>query len=217
MNQITLDLGLPTSYRAADFFVSDSNRLAYDYVVRWPHWDSPNLWIYGPSACGKTHLAHIIAERANARMLNALPSEPSEALFAEHDMLILDDIWDDYSEETLFHLLNHAKSMNKSVIFTHENPPSHVTFDLPDLQSRLRSVTAIGINQPDDMVLQAVMMKQLADRQLKVSPDVISYAIKRIDRSTEAVHQLVNKIDQASLEQGRTVTLPFVKGLFTEM
>lgn len=216
MTQIAMDLSLPPSYQLDDFVVSSSNRLAYEAVIRWPVWDTPFLWIYGPPASGKTHLLHILSQRSRSPILEGdLPKKSSEELFIGNDLLILDNVSVRVSEETLFHAMNFAKNHQKQIIFVHELPPSRVPVALPDLESRLRSVTAVAIHEPDDMVLQAVMVKQLADRQLTVSSDVIHYILKRIDRSCLAVHQLVERMDKASLEQGRTITLPFIKSLFT--
>lgn len=218
MSQLAMDLGVTPSYHADDFVVSASNRLAYDYVVRWPQWDTPFLWIYGPPACGKTHLLHILAARSGSSMTPALTAQiPSFERFAAHQLLILDDVKPKTYEESLFHAMNYAKDHQKMIVFSHKQPPSRVEITLPDLASRLKAVPTVEITQPDDVVLQAVMLKQLADRQLAVSTDVMHYILKRIDRSCLAVYQIVEQMDRASLEQGRTITLPFIKTLFTNV
>ena len=218
MSQIAMDLGLPPSYHSDDFVVSSSNRLAYDYVVRWPQWDSPFLWIYGPPACGKTHLLHILAEKARVPVHSQLDTSISSLeLFGSNNLLILDDIRIQKAEETLFHAINFAKEKGYSILFSHRQPPARLELMLPDLASRLRAIPTAAITDPDDVVLQAVMVKQLADRQLSVPPEVVQFILKRIDRSCLAVFEIVERMDRASLEQGRTITLPFIKTLFTNL
>lgn len=218
MSQIAMDLGLPPSYHPDDFVVSSSNRLAYDYVVKWPQWDGPFLWIYGPPACGKTHLLHILAEKAKAPVHAQLDVAASSAeLFGSSNLLILDNINVHKAEETLFHAINYAKEKGYMMVFSHRQPPARLEVTLPDLASRLRAIPTAAITDPDDVVLQAVMMKQLADRQLAVSSEVVQFILKRIDRSCLAVFQIVEQMDRASLEQGRTITLPFIKTLFTNL
>ena len=53
----------------ADFFVSPANRLALAQVESWPGWPSGRLAVTGPEGAGKTHLAHVWAARAGARII----------------------------------------------------------------------------------------------------------------------------------------------------
>src|SRR5262245_3729974 len=70
--QLTLDLGLPPpTYLRRDFMVAGGNQDALAWIDRWPDWPGPALALAGPAGCGKTHLAHIWAERAGAPILGA--------------------------------------------------------------------------------------------------------------------------------------------------
>ena len=46
--------------------------------------------------------------------------------------------------------------------------------------------------------------------------DVISFLLKRVDRSFDSVYNLVSKIDFASLEKSRKITIPFVRKYISE-
>jgi chromosomal replication initiation ATPase DnaA len=71
----------------------------------------------------------------------------------------------------------------------------------------------VRIDDPDDALLEAVMIKMFADRQLTVAPEVVAYALRHIDRSFAAMRALVAKADAAALAGQRAVTVPLVKSL----
>lgn len=218
MTQFAIDFKLPTSYSPADFALSDANRLAYDWVMRWPGWDSPTMAISGPPACGKTHLASIWAQKAGAAILppSAVTGAPAE-LFAESDALAIDGDWPETPDETaLFHLLNYVRNEGKSLLLTHREPPARWPVALPDLASRLKALPHVAILPADDELLRILIMKQCADRQLSISPDIVAYILKHADRSAQAASSLIARLDSASLQQGRTITLPFVSKILSE-
>ena len=68
-----------------DFFVSPKNKIAFDYVQKWPKWDAKVTYIYGPEKCGKTLVSHMWADKSNAIFLDEiflreLVSNSSDAL-----------------------------------------------------------------------------------------------------------------------------------------
>ena len=94
------------------------------------------------------------------------------------------------------------------------SPPGSRKIELDDLRSRLRSAIVVGIDGPDDSLLTAVLFKHFADRQLRVSPDVIAYVTRRIERSFTAAEGLAARLDSAALSGGRRVTIPLARRIF---
>lgn len=72
---------------------------------------------------------------------------------------------------------------------------------LPDLTTRLKAVPSVAIGAPDEGLLSALLLKQFADRQLTVAPEVISYLTKNMERSFKAVSFVVRRADELSLER----------------
>ena len=72
------------------------------------------------------------------------------------------------------------------------------------------------MQQPDDTLLRALMMKLCADRQIQLAMEVMDYALKRLDRSCAAIAGFIARIDQMALEQQRAITIPLVKQLLDE-
>jgi chromosomal replication initiation ATPase DnaA len=70
----------------------------------------------------------------------------------------------------------------------------------------MQGTPAVTLRAPDDALLQAVMTKLLADRQLHPTPETIPYLTRRIDRSFEAAHRIVAALDARALATGRPIT-----------
>ncbi len=216
MTQFLIDLGTTPSYAAHDFIVTDSNRASYDTIMQWPNWRGGTmLWLYGPRACGKTHLAHLWAHLSHARWLNpaTLDADPAQ-LVAGRTAIIIDGALPTHTqaaEEALFHLINHLKHNIISALFTHTLPPARLETILPDLDSRLKAMPTIAIEAPDDALLEGLMLKLLSDRQLHVSHDIIAYALKHLERSHHEVLDFCNRLDHAALQTGRNITLPLAR------
>jgi chromosomal replication initiation ATPase DnaA len=82
---------------------------------------------------------------------------------------------------------------------------------LPDLVSRIRNCLVIGIKNPDDNLIFALLIKYLSDRQINIDKKLIEYIIKRIDRSYEKIFLFINKIDRLSLKKGKPINLATIK------
>ena len=212
MSQLALDLSRPPAFQASDFLEADCNREAVEWLGRWPDWPGFALALIGPAASGKSHLAHIFAARSGCRILAAASlTVAAVGELAEGPGVVIEDADRGVDETALFHLFNLLKEQKRSLLLTGRTAPARWTVALPDLRSRLATVTMAPIGSPDDQLLQALLVKLFADRQLRVAPEVIHYLLPRIERSFAAVHALVERLDQAALEQGRAVSLPLAR------
>ncbi len=205
MTQYALDMSLPVAYAPEQFIVSESNRLAYEWVIRFPDWPGNALYVQGEHGAGKTHLAHLWQQKSKATFLvpdhQELPSAAS----------IIDGVETWRDETTLFHLYNHCKSHQLPLLITSTHMPDALAFTLPDIRSRLKSLPLAHILPPDDALLAAVLRKHLSDRQLKISEETVHYIMPRAPRSFSGIAALVATLDNASLAEGRMLTVPFVR------
>ncbi|MDX1424128.1 MAG: DNA replication protein, partial [Kiloniellales bacterium] len=77
------------------------------------------------------------------------------------------------------------------------------------------ALPAVALGPPDEALIEAVLVKLFADRQLAVDPAVVRYLVRRMERSFAAARALVAAIDRESLRAGRQVTVPFVAELLS--
>jgi chromosomal replication initiation ATPase DnaA len=211
--QLVLDLPARPALGREDFFVSPSNRLALAQVEGWPGWPGGRLALAGPEGAGKTHLAHVWAARAAARVLPAaelagldLGLLDAGAALAVEDVDRLAGRGRKAAEEVLFHLCNLLAAGGGSLLLTGRAAPARWRIRLPDLASRLRAAPVARLEPPDDALLAAVLVKLFADRQLVVAPDLIQYLLARIDRSFAAAAAAVAALDRAGLARHRPIT-----------
>jgi len=92
-------------------------------------------------------------------------------------------------------------------------PPIRHEFEVKDLASRLRAAPSVAIREPDEELLNAILVKSFNDRQITLGAEVLQYITPRIERSFEAVRDLVNEIDNQSLSEKRNVTVPFIRDI----
>jgi chromosomal replication initiation ATPase DnaA len=209
--QYALPLSFPVVFDDGNFYLSDCNRDAYQWVTNWPNWPAHALVLYGAAGSGKTHLGHIWARQSKASALS-LPGVTLKPDTMRGNWLVEGiDKWKD--ERSLFHLLNYSKENKTFLLLTSAVAPAQLPFTLPDLTSRLLALPSAGIAEPDDDALAAVMRKQFADRQLKVSDEAVAFLLPRMERSFARVGELVATLDSEALQQQRELTVPFLKKL----
>lgn len=207
-DRVQLPLGFAplSALTAADFVPTDANAEALAWIEKWPEWPAHGLVLYGPRGSGKTHLAHIWAQRAGAAFITAPVLDMGARLVFDNVGQLTGE-----NEEMLFHLLNQLKGEGGAILLTAPNPPVQWNVKLPDLRSRLLALPAVQIHEPDDAALAAVMGKLFADRQIRVPAEVIEYLVRRIERSFAAAQAVVLACDAAALATGRAITLPLAR------
>ena len=206
--QLTFDLGFEPSLSDESFIVAPGNAEAADLVARWPNWRSPSLLLVGPPVSGKSHLSRIWAARSGAMIVGSghVLEENVDAL-TRLPALVIEDLPDALGDETaLFHLHNASRERGHALLLTSRVPASAWRVALPDLRSRLNAMPLASIDAPDEALLAQLAMKLFADRQVDVAPDVISYVLRRMERSPNAVARLVDAADRLSLAAKRPIT-----------
>ncbi|WP_413813572.1 DnaA regulatory inactivator HdaA [Mesorhizobium sp. Root157] len=204
--QLPLDLSHGTAYSRDDLVVSPSNAQAVALVDCWPDWSSPVVVLAGPAGSGKTHLAEIWRNSANA--LAVEPARISEAIADLGSRPAVIDNADAASidQQGLFHLINAVRGAGSHLLLTARRFPSAWNVTLPDLASRLRAAATVEIHEPDDPLLAGVITKLFADRQVEVEPHVVQYLVRRIERSLATAMRVVDRLDRVALQQQSRIT-----------
>lgn len=212
MSQLPLDLGFRPALGRADFLVAPCNAAAVAWLDRWPRWPGPALALWGPAASGKTHLLEAWRARSEAVKIEseALASAAVPRLLGAARAVAIDDAAA-ADEEALLHLYNLLAERRGSLLLAAREPPARWALALADLRSRLLASPAVALEAPDDALLAAVLVKLFADRQLRISEEVIGYLLPRLERSFAAAQAIVAALDVAALAGQRAVTVKLAR------
>ena len=211
--QLAFDWPVRVALGREDFFVSDANARAFAMVSAPDSWPEGKLAVVGPKGSGKTHLARVFAQNTGALVLQAAEIG-TEFTLPEAAHVVIEDMetLPREAEEAVFHLHNHLRGRGR-LLLTSDRAPSRWQIALPDLASRMQATTVSEIDNPDDRLLSAVMMKLFQDRQIAPAPALIAYLVSRIDRSFAAAAKMVADLDAAALAQGREINVPLARAL----
>ena len=225
--QLTLELPHRPALGKEDFLISPCNEEAVRLIDSWPQWNFFAACIYGSEGCGKTHLANVFSNRVSLLTnypykipcikAQQLKLENVHELFQQNSCLIVEDLCADINEEAMFHLYNLYRNEGGNILFTSQMAPARIPFKLKDLQSRLNIVPSIEIKNPDDELLSSLLIKLFMDRQINVSPEIISYILNNMERSFSYARKIVQQIDMISLARKRAVSTPLVKDAISDL
>lgn len=221
--QLPLDLGHRPGSSRDDLVVTAANAEAVAMIDRWPDWPAPVVILAGPRGAGKSHLGAIWRDMSGARALDPRALREDAAAAAASGPVFLDDADQGgpgiarggpgtarggldasrggLDEAGLFHLINAVRSAGTHLLMTARRFPAAWRVSLPDLSSRLKAAATVELGEPDEMLLAGVITKLFADRQVEVEPHVVSFIVRRIERSLSAAIRVVEKLDAAALEQ----------------
>lgn len=191
------------NYSSEKWIVADCNQIATQWVMNWKNWISPKFaCVYGPHGSGKTHLASIFREITHGVMLTAKDAISSpRAIIAHHSHVqafALDNIFQ-FPESWIFEFYNMLRERDYHLLITTLRPPSSYHFQIKDVASRLRSIPLFQLNNPDDVLFEKVLAKQLHDRGICINTKDITYLAQHIPRSFESIRLWTDQLDYYSL------------------
>ncbi len=216
--QLPLNFGHRAAMGRDDFLVTVSNARAVNLIDEWPDWPKPVAVLVGPTGSGKSHLGEVWRSVCHAKTIDArdLTLENLPQVMSTGALLVENAPAVNLDQTVFFHFLNYVRECHGHALITSSAMPSHWPITLADLASRLRALPVAVLEEPDDVLLRAVLVKLFADRQISVDEAVIGYLVLRMERSLEVAGNLVDLIDRSALARKATITRPFVAKLLAE-
>ena len=74
-----------------------------------------------------------------------------------------------------------------------------------------KNILHAKIDQPDDDLIFAIILKNFSDRQIKLGKKIIEFIINRIERSYGKISEFIYKIDELSLKKKKPINLKTIK------
>ena len=212
LNQLLLKFNQKQNFNYEDFFVSKSNYFAFALIEKWPKWEKNIVNIYGEKSSGKTHLANIFYKKNKTIKIteDQLNDEIIKKLKV-YENIILEDFKNKTDERLLYSLFNLVDNDNKYLLINSLKPISEMNFLLDDLKSRSKNCLFAKIENPDDDLMFAIIVKSFSDKQITVDKKLINSIIKRIDRSYGKISDFIYKIDELSLKKKKPINIKTIK------
>lgn len=198
------------SFEYDDFCISKCNELAHNNIINKKNIERL-IYLKGPAKSGKTHLGKIWKKINHAYLFSY---KNYEKFITKNKNIFIDNLTENLDEEKIFHIINHCYNNNLNLLITSNFFPSEINLKLSDLTSRLKSFYLIQIHEPDDILINNLLLKLLYDRQVKINnKEILSYIINRINRTYSEIYNFVDKIDKLSLSKKRQITIPLIREL----
>ena len=185
-----------------NFIVGHSNNMAHAFsqaVSQDPGHVYPQLYLYGNSGLGKTHLLHAICNYIQEKqpekricvtsagdftkeMVMAIQSKTMPDFQRKYtdlvDVLIIDDIHElkdkTRTQAEFFNIFNELQNKSKQLVFTSDKPPKEISGLEDRIRTRLSSALLIDIQQPDLETRCAILRKKAIERDIFINDDVIN-------------------------------------------
>ena len=212
LNQLLLELDYKINFNEHDFYLSNSNSNAFNLINRWPDWNKKILNISGEKFSGKSHLANIFKSKSKAFLING--NKIDNSIFKSlklYESIIIDDFEECNDEEILYSIFNLIDQDNKYLLINSLKPINKIKYKLPDLASRSKNCLYAEIENPDDELLFAIILKNFSDRQIKIEKKIINFIISRVDRSYRKIDEFIYKIDELSLKKKKPINFKTIK------
>ena len=196
-------------------FVTGPNRELVDRL-KSPRAGFECLWLYGERETGKTHLLQAVCHaRPRSAYIPAGEMDAELRVYGSFDVVTVDDVtaWigEKAAETALMALYGTLASKGGSLVVTADRSPRDVDFALADLSSRLRAGACFRVMPLTDEDKVRLLADIAAARGLELPEDVAGFLLARTRRDQGSLLRAFDRLDEASLAQGRRITIPFVK------
>jgi len=212
LNQLILKFDYEQNFKYDDYYVSNSNKYPFNIITSWPKWEKKFINVIGEKFSGKTHLINVFLKKFNGIKINAnLLDNDFLNKIKIYENVVVEDLHSKIDEKLFFTLMNIIDQDNKYLIITSEKPIDNIRFKLNDLNSRAKNFLLTYIENPEDDLIYAIILKNLSDRQIIIEKKLIEYIIKRVERYYSKIFDFIYKIDEISLKKKKPIDFKIIR------
>jgi chromosomal replication initiation ATPase DnaA len=212
--QLIFDLPTSENYNPQDYFVSSSNNNVAKLIKIFPEWHNNGIVIFGPEKSGKTHIAYIWKSMANANLYDFKSNFDINTISINGNCIFDNfDCIHEKDEKSFFQIYNDIIKNKKFILILIGN--DNFSVKLRDLKSRIEALNSAKLNNPDDKLIHAIVLKFFHDNQIIVAPDVINFILNRISRNFNEIQIFLNKLNDLSIKHKSKISIPFLNKFFS--
>jgi DnaA family protein len=219
MKQIPLGVRLQDRTVFTSFLPGD-NGLALASLESMAQGSMERVYLHGPAGSGKSHLLQAlcaaVAGSAYFPLGQLLATGPEVLEGADQlSAVALDDLQlvagDLAWERRLFNLCNDCDARGTPLAIAAPLPAIGLGIQLPDLRSRLSAMTHFALRVLDESQQREALQLRAAQRGLELPDETVRYLQRRFARDMSTMQALLDRLDAASLEEQRRITVPFIR------
>lgn len=226
MQQLPLDIEIKADATFSNFVAgSEANAQLVSVLESVAQGQKEFIYLFGESGTGRTHLLQAFTHRYSEQFPQALVAylpldnmqlvpEMVEGL-SGFDAVCIDGIerclGDKQWETAFFNLYNQLKDQDKALLIAGREAPQQLKVSLPDLKSRLSAMLIHAIQPLSDDDKRLLLKEKAKERGLELVDEVCNFLLSRQQRDLPHLLDMLEQLDQASLQAQRRLTIPFVK------
>ena len=221
--QLPLQFDFQTNQTFSTFYTGTNDEIL-THLKNVFHTEEPQIYIWGTSGTGKTHLLQATSQLTDSLNKTAFyycftaKKLPHLTLLRDLDtvdLVCFDNIqviaghkkW----ELAFFNFFNRHRENNKKLVLSANCPPQHLQIQLADLQTRMSWGLTLRLHTiPTDQQLDALIYKA-NDLGFEISPTVGRFLISHYEQDLSTIWTLIETINDATLSAKRKLTIPFLK------
>ena len=217
MNQLGLPISLD-SKMLLDNFIANSELVNLIHQL-FQDKKASEIYVYGLSGQGKTHVLQGVVLKALASDKNAIYIDCIDS-FPEHLLDFIDqlsfisldnvDLISKENQEIFFDLYNRARQAGVVILVSGSSLPADLTV-MKDLKTRLSLAAVYKLEALNDELTMDVLNKKMNDRNLTINLKIYEYLFKNYSRELNTLVSAMNQLDKASLQSKKAISIPFVK------
>ncbi len=221
-------LNLPLRLRdtaSLDNFFQNGNEEAFSALKRWlnEREKKPVLYLYGSVGSGRSHLLQaacrfLFEQHSPTLYVPAGGPDIDDGLISQLDprsTVVIDDldkiVGDLQWEEAILEVYERLSSSSGGLLLSALKPPLMLGCKLPDLATRFVTGGVYHIRSLTHRELPKALQLRARSRGLDLSEEVVKYLLHRMPRSSQAMFNLLDQIDEAAFSEKRRLTIPFIK------
>jgi len=227
--QLSLSISLRDDATFANFLTTGESRAQAKALLAGDHQLNMHLvYVWGALGTGVSHFVQAACHETS-RQNKTVQYLPLAELSAVNVELLLDGLekqslvclegievicGDSRWEQALFNFYNKMISLDHQILVTSDRPPGSLPLQLPDLRSRFSSGVSFHFPPYSDGDKSDILIFRAARLGIEITEEVAKFIVFRCSREMDDLMIALQRLDAASLEAKRRITIPFIKTIF---
>lgn len=221
MQQLILDIAQQPAPSFENFITAGNNELIDVLRIKTLNHDhEPQLYLWGATGCGKTHLLKacvLAAQKLDRSAAYFDAADFSVAPSLEFDLIAIDNVelLDNAAQIKLFNLINRVREERGRLLAAGSAPPPLLPLR-EDLTTRLAWNLVYQVHPLSDADKLYALTQIARERGFELHSGVAEYLMHHWRRDLPSLIGAIESLDRHSLQLQRPVTVPLLKELLAQ-